>query len=177
LTTKIHAACADENTAVALVLSEGQRHDSVPFPAIFTEAAQSGTITRVIADRAYDSGPIRDYLADHGVATAISSDFRFLVIAAKTSVRPVAPTRARLCRIRGRSAARIYRDRGRRVVARDLPFLRQISCIGKTGFIEQRGHRTISCNDALSGRPTVRGARGRLEPIARVRPTGLSSRS
>lgn len=73
MTTKIHAACADEHTAVALVLSEGQRHDSVPLPAVYTEAAQSGTITRVIADRAYDGGPVRHFLADHHVATTIPS--------------------------------------------------------------------------------------------------------
>jgi transposase len=73
LTTKLHVACVDEATAVALVLTEGQRHDSVPFPDVYAQAKATGTVKRVIADKAYDGNPIRDLLAADGVKTTIPS--------------------------------------------------------------------------------------------------------
>ena len=66
-------ACIDEATAVAAVLTEGQRHDSVPFVEIYAQAAQTGEVRRVIADKAYDGNPIRDFLAAEGVQTTIPS--------------------------------------------------------------------------------------------------------
>lgn len=63
----------DEATAVALVLTEGQRHDSVPFAEVYRQAKATGTIKRVIADKAYDGNPIRDLLAADGVKTTIPS--------------------------------------------------------------------------------------------------------
>lgn len=73
MTTKLHAACLDEHTAVALVLSEGNRHDSIPVPDLIAEAALSGKITRVTADRAYDGAPVRQPLLDQGVELVIPS--------------------------------------------------------------------------------------------------------
>ena len=63
----------DEATAVALVLTEGQRHDSVAFAAVYAQAAVAGKVERVIADKAYDGNPIRDLLAAQGVKTTIPS--------------------------------------------------------------------------------------------------------
>jgi transposase len=63
----------DEATAVALLLTEGQRHDSVPFAAVYAQAAAAGAVQRVIADKAYDANAIRDLLAADGVKTTIPS--------------------------------------------------------------------------------------------------------
>jgi transposase len=71
LTTKLHAACLDEHTAVTLVLSEGQRHDSIPVPDLIAEAPLSARITRVTADRTYDGAPVRQPLPDQGVQLVI----------------------------------------------------------------------------------------------------------
>jgi transposase len=69
----LHVACVDEASAVAVVLTEGQRHDSVPFAEVYAQAAQMGQVQRVIADKAYDGNPIRDLLAAEGVKTTIPS--------------------------------------------------------------------------------------------------------
>ncbi len=66
-------ACVDEATAVAAVLTEGQRHDSVAFAAVYAQATESGEVQRVTADKAYDGNPIRDLLAAEGVKTTIPS--------------------------------------------------------------------------------------------------------
>jgi transposase len=63
----------DETTTVAMLLTEGQRHDSVPFVELYTQACESGTVERVVADKAYDGNPIRDTLAADGVKTTIPS--------------------------------------------------------------------------------------------------------
>jgi transposase len=73
LTTKLHVACVDEATAVALLLTEGQRHDSVPFADVLAQAAATGEVQRVIADKAYDGNPIRELLATAGIKTSIPS--------------------------------------------------------------------------------------------------------
>lgn len=73
MTTKLHVACVDEATAVATVLSEGQRHDSVPFAEVYAQACATGAIVRVIADKAYDGNPIRDMLAADRVKITIPS--------------------------------------------------------------------------------------------------------
>jgi transposase len=73
LTTKLHVACADETTAVAMLLTEGQRHDSVPFAELYAQACESGIVERVTADKAYDGNPIRDLLAAEGVKATIPS--------------------------------------------------------------------------------------------------------
>jgi transposase len=73
LTTKLHVACVDEATAVAVLLTEGQRHDSVPFSEVYAQARETGRVQRVIADKAYDGNPIRELLAADGVKTTIPS--------------------------------------------------------------------------------------------------------
>jgi len=56
-----------------MLLTEGQRHDSVPFVELYAQACESGTVERVIADKAYDGNPIREGLAADGVKTTIPS--------------------------------------------------------------------------------------------------------
>ena len=73
MTTKLHAACLDEHSAVALTLSEGQRHDSVPVPELIEEASRAGTIVRVTADKAYDGDPTRQPLLEAQIELVIPS--------------------------------------------------------------------------------------------------------
>lgn len=73
MTTKLHAACVDEATSVVLLLTEGQRHDSVPFPEVYALACANGQVERIVADKAYDGTPIRARLAADGVKTTIPS--------------------------------------------------------------------------------------------------------
>lgn len=73
MTTKLHVACVDETTAVAALLTEGQRHDSVPFAELYEQACASGRVVRVTADKAYDGNPIRELLATEGVRITIPS--------------------------------------------------------------------------------------------------------
>ena len=73
LTTKLHAACSDEHTAVAVLLTEGQRHDSVPFAEVIEQASDSGEVVSVTADKAYDGEPIRAPLAEAGIQAIIPS--------------------------------------------------------------------------------------------------------
>jgi len=56
-----------------LLLTEGQRHDSIPFAQLYHQACASGTVERVIADKAYDGTPVRATLAADGVKTTIPS--------------------------------------------------------------------------------------------------------
>ena len=56
-----------------MLLSEGQRHDSVPFPELYAQACESAAVERVIADKAYDGNPIRELLAADRVKTTIPS--------------------------------------------------------------------------------------------------------
>lgn len=66
-------ACVDEHTAVAITLTEGQRHDSIPVPEVMQQASCAGNITRVTADRAYDGDPIRRPLLEQGIEVVIPS--------------------------------------------------------------------------------------------------------
>jgi hypothetical protein len=54
----VHVSCIDEHNAVAITLTEGQRHASVPVQELLKQSADFGTIKRVTADRAYDGEPI-----------------------------------------------------------------------------------------------------------------------
>lgn len=56
-----------------MLLTEGQRHDSVPFVELYTQAGASGQVERVIADKAYAGTPVRAALAADGVKTTIPS--------------------------------------------------------------------------------------------------------
>ena len=70
--TKVHLACTDERTAVAVVLTPGQAGDAPAFEALWEQARpRVGTVDEVVADRAYDSDAIRDGLLDDGVMPQI----------------------------------------------------------------------------------------------------------
>lgn len=73
MTTKLHVACVDEHTAVAMTLTEGQRHDSVPVFELVSEAEHSGKLARLTADRAYDGDPTRRPLAQKAIELVIPS--------------------------------------------------------------------------------------------------------
>lgn len=71
LTTKLHVCCIDEHSAIAMTLTEGQRHDSVPVPELLAQSNDHGQIARVTADRAYDGNPIRIPLQAQGIEAVI----------------------------------------------------------------------------------------------------------
>jgi transposase len=56
-----------------LILTEGQRHDSIGFVTVYEAARDSGRVAGITADKAYDSNCIRDRLASDRVKTAIPS--------------------------------------------------------------------------------------------------------
>jgi len=63
LTTKIHALVDAEGRPIALKLTEGQAHDGRS-AADMLETVGQGDI--LLADRAYDSDELREWLAGHG---------------------------------------------------------------------------------------------------------------
>jgi putative transposase len=71
LSTKIHAGCIDEQTGVALVLTEGQRHESPVFEAVFAQLPEEHHLTHAIMDKAYDSDQIRAQLTGHDLVPVI----------------------------------------------------------------------------------------------------------
>lgn len=56
-----------------MLLTEGQRHDSVPFVELYAQACESGLVVRITADKAYDGNLIRAVLAADGVKATIPS--------------------------------------------------------------------------------------------------------
>ena len=79
LTTKIHLAADRRCRPLALVTSEGQRHDSIAFETVLglvriDRLGPGRPRTRpdwVLADKAYSSKAIRDHLAGRGIKVAI----------------------------------------------------------------------------------------------------------
>ncbi len=71
LTTKLHAASTDEHTAVALSLTAGERHDTVGFAEIYSQARRAGNVGTLTADRAYDTDAIRAQLKADKVTCVI----------------------------------------------------------------------------------------------------------
>ena len=71
LTTKLHAACADDSTAVSLSLSAGQSHDATAFPAVWEGVPKSRWLDAAVMDKAYDSDNIRKFLEKQGVEAVI----------------------------------------------------------------------------------------------------------
>jgi transposase len=63
LTTKIHALVDAMGLPIALKLTEGQAHDGRSATDMF-ETVQAGNI--LLADRAYDSNALRDWLTERG---------------------------------------------------------------------------------------------------------------
>lgn len=79
MTTKIHLAADQRCRPIAFLTSEGQRHDSIAFETILGKVSigrdgPGRPRTRpdwVLADKAYSSKAIRDYLAGRGIKAAI----------------------------------------------------------------------------------------------------------
>jgi transposase len=73
-TTKIHLAAADERTAVAIVITEGQAADAPHFENVMMNVpADECGACEVVADRAFDSDAIRTSLADADLKASIPS--------------------------------------------------------------------------------------------------------
>jgi transposase len=74
LTTKIHLACTDEDTAIAVELTPGQAGDAPQFPKLFQTAQRRvPDLDEVVADKGYDSHHIRCQALDALVAVQIPS--------------------------------------------------------------------------------------------------------
>ena len=72
--TKIHLAVADEKTVLAVALTPGQAGDAPAFDRVMEGvAAHDCPASEVVADRGYDSGAIRDGLADADFKVTIPS--------------------------------------------------------------------------------------------------------
>ena len=71
LSTKIHAGCLSEHTSVALILTEGQRHESPVFEAVLAQVPQVPRLTHAIMDKAYDSDQIRAHLTEQSLVPVI----------------------------------------------------------------------------------------------------------
>ncbi len=52
LTTKLHAACADDRTAVSFSLSPGQSHDATAFPSVWEGVPKSRWLDAAVMDKA-----------------------------------------------------------------------------------------------------------------------------
>ena len=73
-TTKVHLACTDENSAVAVELTPGQAGDAPQFEELFDAAYERVPDTdEVVADKGYDSRAIRDRTLAADVAAQIPS--------------------------------------------------------------------------------------------------------
>ncbi len=71
LTTKLHAACADDRTAVSFSLSPGQSHDATTFPSVWEGVPKSRWLDAAVMDKAYDSDNIRRFLEYQGIEAVI----------------------------------------------------------------------------------------------------------
>ncbi len=69
--TKIHAGCIDESTAVAFVLTAGQRHDSPAFDILIEEVPEDNELEDAMMDKGYDSNHIREELEKRGINPVI----------------------------------------------------------------------------------------------------------
>jgi transposase len=58
---------------VALVLTEGQRHESPVLEAVLAQVPQAPRLTHAIMDKAYDSDHIRARLTEHNLVPVIPS--------------------------------------------------------------------------------------------------------
>ena len=69
-TTKIHALTDAQGRPRILLLSPGNAHDVVMAPAL---VAAAGPVSRLLADKAYDTNPLRALLADKTIEPVIPS--------------------------------------------------------------------------------------------------------
>ena len=67
----MHAGCLKEHTGVALVLTEGQRHESPVLETVLAHVPQEHCLTHAIMDKAYDSDQIRAHLTGHNLVPVI----------------------------------------------------------------------------------------------------------
>jgi transposase len=74
--TKLHVACADEDTALAATVTAGQRGDAPLRPVLLEEVPEACPVESVAADVAYDSDANRARLADRGIEAVIPSRAR-----------------------------------------------------------------------------------------------------
>ena len=82
-TTKVHAACelvsGERFRVTRLLLSPGNLHDVVAAPQLLTEVERPGQeATKVVADKAYDAGWLRDRIRGAGQRPIIPSRSRRL---------------------------------------------------------------------------------------------------
>lgn len=72
--TKIHLVCVDEDSALAVELTPAQAHDAPPFDALFEAALQRfPEAEEVIADKGYDSWPLKQKILEAGMPAHIPS--------------------------------------------------------------------------------------------------------
>lgn len=71
--TKIHAGCIDENTAVSLIISGGERNDMPYFDEVFNELPEEHNLKNGVMDRGYDSDTIRARLKENDINPVIPS--------------------------------------------------------------------------------------------------------
>ena len=71
LSTTIHAACRDERTGAAIVLTAGHGHESPVFETVFAQVPSVPLGTHVIMDKGYDSNSIREHLIGQGMVPVI----------------------------------------------------------------------------------------------------------
>jgi transposase len=66
-------AAADEETAVAFVLTPGQQHDAPMLDDVLAEVPEACPVNAAVMDKAYDSDAIREKLASEGIKAVIPS--------------------------------------------------------------------------------------------------------
>jgi len=71
LSTKIHAAVIDENSAVALHLTPGQAHDGCQFESLYESLEPENVLQTAALDRGYDADRIRERLEIDGIEPVI----------------------------------------------------------------------------------------------------------
>ena len=69
--TKLHAGCLDETTGVALILTNGARHDAPVFDQVWDAKPELPALEYAALDKAYDSDHIRFRLEQDGVQAVI----------------------------------------------------------------------------------------------------------
>lgn len=71
LSTKIHVAAVDENSPVALHLTEGKANDGRQFETLYQALRADNVLEQVALDKAYDADRIREQLAYDGIEPVI----------------------------------------------------------------------------------------------------------
>lgn len=71
LSTKIHAAVINENSAVSLHLTPGQAHDGRQFESLYESMEPENVLETAAMDRGYDADRIRERLEIDGIEPVI----------------------------------------------------------------------------------------------------------